>query len=227
MATLVQQGTPVELVAAGTPLVFQISMTGITAGNLVVVTIERRDTSALISDVDGSLNGQYVQAAATNGTAIWYKENSASGNETLTIEVASGANQTCYAQISEWSGLAASASLDQSITAANTGNPTSHPASTGITTTGAGVIIGTGALSGANTVTPASGFTALTEGSADPNRYFAQYKISSGVESTTATFTTSSGQDSQVALANFLDAVGGSAPIAVLARNANTILRGY
>lgn len=216
MAALVQQGTPVEATAGGSPLVFNISLNGITAGNLVVVTVELRDGDGNVVGGSGSLNGSYTEApAVTLRAGLLYKENSAGGNETVTVEVTAPNNQTCYAQISEWSGIVTSSALDQSASDTNGGSVTSHPAGAGFTTSGAGLIIGCGALGGARTGTPATGFTALNEGTADANRYIAQYKISTGSESTTGAFTTDTGVNSHCVLAAFKDAAGGGTAVPV------------
>jgi hypothetical protein len=203
MAALV--GQAVNTPAAGTS--HTVSRT-VSAGNLLVICIAVR-TDVAVNSVAGSVNASWPQAGTTQddnttNTRQYYVENCSGGSETVTVTTASSA--TVYLNLSEWSGIRTSTALDQTNGASNASG-TSHSHGS-ITTTGPGLIITASAQNGAATETVATGFTALTNTGA---RDYFQYKISSGAETTTATYTTDVSVASTARIANFLDASAGSA----------------
>jgi hypothetical protein len=177
-----------------------------TAGSLLVATIVCRDGTD-ITGVSDTVNGAWSVALKTGASsgrraAIYYRMNSGAGSLTVTVTLAASETALSFA-VSEWSGIATTSALDQSNEATNFG-ATSHSHGS-ITTTGAGVIITSAGLNSNLTETVAGGFTEINNGS----RAWAQYKISSGVETTTGAFTTAGSGDSTTVIANFLNASGG------------------
>lgn len=177
------------------------------AGDHVVVSVALR-TDATISSVAGSTNGAFAQAGThqtdtTTRSAIYYFENATGGAETITVTT--GASVVAYVNVSAWTGIRTSGSLDQNNGASNASG-TSHSHGS-ITTTGAGVIVTASAQSGVAAETVSSGFTALTNAAA---RDYFQYKISASPETTTATYTTDASVATTGKIANFLDVAASS-----------------
>lgn len=177
------------------------------AGDHVVVCVALR-TDAVINSVVGSTNGAFTQAGSpqtdtTTRSAIYYFENAAGGAETITVTTA--ASVVAYVNVSAWTGIRTSGSLDQN-NGANNASGTSHSHGS-ITTTGPSAIITVSAQSGVATETVSSGFTALTNIGA---RDYFQYKISGSSETTSATYTTDVSVATTGKIANFLEPDSGA-----------------
>jgi hypothetical protein len=178
----------------------------VAAGSLLTVEIGIRDTT-VISGVADNVNGAWTagpnlsDGPSSTRSAIFYKINSTAGTPTVTITYAASPVSS-IAQIQEWAPSNSNAVVDQQNTNANASG-TSHSHGS-ITTTGAGLICTVVTFGASTTKTVASGFTELTH---DGFRMYAQYKITTTGETTTATMTSGSSATSSAAILSFTDAV--------------------
>ena len=214
----------VQNAATGTANSLALALNGITAGSLIVVCMHCRSTGGCVS-VSGTLNGSYTQAVASAAeNAVFYFMNSASGNESLTLTFSGGPTAN-YGEAFEFTGIATTGALDQTNSNTNASG-TSHSCGS-ITTTGAGVIVASAETGGAVNKTPDdAGFTKIAYTPADASRPYSAYKISSGAETNTGSFTTNAATASYAAIANFLDVGGGGGGQPARARHALDAKRG-
>jgi hypothetical protein len=147
-----------------------------TAGNWIGVAIRSgaNPQTLTVSDSRGSVYRQATQFVQTTDgptDAIYYAENIAAGANTVTVSQTTSA--TLRLVITEFSGLAASGSID--VTASSQGSSAS-PSSGSATTTSNGELL-FGLISSANgdTVTPGSGYTSVQKVPASPTTKLAPY----------------------------------------------------
>lgn len=166
---------------------FTLALTGVQAGSLIVVSIRYRDLYGTIGTVTGSLNDAYSVAISGTGMtpAIYYFENSAAGDETVTITFTNATNQTTYAEISEWSGMRTVGALGDTavlnrVQAPPTGPPYYYTMGA-VDPTGPGVLIGCLATLSSTTFTlNVNGTTGYTRLGNETNRCVSIYKINTG-----------------------------------------------
>jgi hypothetical protein len=145
-----------------------------TASGLVVASLLATSTTPSFSAPAGWVRGPHV-ASASGSTEIWYYPNVPAGITSVTFTFTSGL--VAGGQLSEWSGVATTAPLDQSGTATATGATSVAVATAGATSAAGelGITSFEEALSSSQTVTftPGTGWTNLIS-SAGTN-YTAQF----------------------------------------------------
>lgn len=181
-----------------------ITLTGVTAGDLVVVGARERDGNS-ITGCSGSSSGAYT--AHPNNSAnsgIFYKIG-ASADGTVTCTWGATITLTAHAVAVVFNPNGATVTLDQTASATNT-TTTSHSAGS-ITTTGSGVIVSQHQVdSNPTSMTGTSGFTGTTEAT---DRQLVQYKITTTGETTTSTITTGASVSGEGHNVSFRDGAGG------------------
>jgi hypothetical protein len=186
-----------------------------TLGTLLVVTL-RSETS--VSNKPFTAPPLWLPAgeAFLNGTAhtqIWYYPSNPGGITNADFGV-SPASLDAFAQMSEWSGVAAALPLDQAGTATiSTAQPNATISTSGPTTTANELVItdiGVAPAVPGNTYTPGAGWTSMTN---DPNNGFgSEYRlnVALGLQSETVTYT--SNETWAMVIATFKPAPGGAPP---------------
>ena len=182
---------------------------------LIAVVLHRQGSEATtavsgVEIVSGSAFTQVVYhwVADTVAAGIWCLASSPGGTVTVRATFSSAIN-TPYINVSRWTGVR-DCTAEDTDTALNSATTTHVHGS--LTTTGPGLIIGAVTLSAyGRTKTAADGFTALVQN--DPEqRFFGQYRITTGgVTNETISTTISSADSSRAASAAFAAAEGGSA----------------
>ena len=132
----VQQGTEATSTSGSvTPTLTSAS----TAGNLLVAVLANRNTTsaAPFSGPTGWTKATSVFESGAGETEIWYEANNPGGVTSATFTASSGTNAIVGA-LSEWSGAAFSAPVDQTGTVATNSAATTSSVSTSGTTTIAG-----------------------------------------------------------------------------------------
>ena len=150
----------------------QASLTGVTAGNLLVCHTGNANGFALVTAVSDSGNGSWdlADGIQQDGCAVYYFEDSAAGNITVTVT----AGSTIRVHLSEYSHTG-SISLADTATNSSSGSSVGHGA---IAVTGAALIL-TSAMCDSAFTDPvaATDFTLLNDGS---QRFLAQRRITAG-----------------------------------------------
>jgi Putative Ig domain len=178
-----------------------------TAGNLIVAFVRMSSATQAVTVTDSAGNS-YVkavsQAQTTDGhqVYIFYSKNVAGKNNTVTATFSSTNNHPWLA-IYEYSGLNATAPLDQIASAQGSGSsPTCGPTAA---TTAANELVfaGTGLVNNSTaTVTAGSGYT-LQQQDSNTSRAANETAIVSSVGTQTAAFTLTSGTNYSCVLATF------------------------
>jgi hypothetical protein len=195
-AQLIQQAANEQ--TSGTTLT--LSLTGVTSGSLVAVRWRERDGSGAPSSVNGSLNGAYTLGGTdTLGVHTYYKANSSSGNETVTITY--GAAVTAQGNISEFSGVDSSPTVatDDLINGSGTshGHGTVNPSNPALILTAMSFF-----PSDAAGVTQATGFTQQSETASANERQNYSWK-SGHTGSTSATVVSAASVESSGVIVTF------------------------
>lgn len=219
-----------ESTASGTS--FTLTPTSsVGAGNELFVVVRIGDDTIHVTSptVSGSVNGSFTQVTgfpindSTNRrqVTLFYKENSTSGSEVLTISWTGAAAQN-QASFYEYSGMATSSSLDQA--SSNTCPTTSANPTTSVTTTAASeLLIGMVLHSSGDTVTvttESSGFVVCaangclndTEGTATHPHTHSSTQIVSSTGTFSYAPTLSSSIPSCVGIASFKASSGPAGP---------------
>jgi hypothetical protein len=187
-----------------------VQLTGVGAGDTLVVCLRERDQSAdptVSDDVNGAWSTAVVSRNTTTArVSLFAFHNSGAGNPTITLTY--GANKV-------FQGIAAAFNSTGAMSTGSTNNngmtSTSHNA--GNVTAGLGVMVacsGHSADSGGETI--GDGFTAFTMTAGE--REYHRYKITTG-ETVDADYTTVNSVSADHVLAGFTDAGGGGGGTAV------------
>lgn len=187
---------------------FSCTLSGLSAGDLIVGTIRTRDgetPATFETDLSGALT---LAVQRGNGvgdyTAIYYDMNASAGDNVVTATFSGGAIGGIMAYA--FAGIRTSGALDQTNNAANASGVSHNSGS--ITTTGAGVIVQHFAFSADHGPTVSdTGFTLNTASVANA---VAGYKLSGSTETTNGAVTTTNSVTSNSTIANFLDVAAGA-----------------
>lgn len=189
-----------------------VTLTGVVAGDVLVVMTGERDGAAAptISDsVNGSWSASKTKAVTVGRVALWIFQNSAGGNPTVTITYA-GTGRVCDANVSAFDGIATAGGFDTTGEATSS-TATSH-ANGSITPSAAALILATSVLSadGGTLGGLASGFVALNRstGSGITGRRAYLYKLAH-TGATTSPFTTTNSVSADHVCGAVLEAAGG------------------
>jgi len=173
---LVSQATAIQISGSN----FSVNTTS-TSGNLLVAVIGMNSTTAGVSDVTDSAGNVwrlathgYGRASEGTRTEIWYAQNATAVSS---VDVALSSPTGATAQISEYSGIAASDSL---VAAHGQGNElsTSHSTPDVITDSPNSLIIGGFSFLGTSSVSqPSNGWTPLTDVVDNTKESRAAYRI--------------------------------------------------
>lgn len=186
-----------------------ITCTSSTAGNLLVLVIHIQSSSTVVNSVTDNLAGTWVKAVdlSTSGsyTGIWYRANCPAGVTSVTAVESTGTAFT--GNVSQWSGVATSAP----VRATNTAAVITSPNRTGTASATAGdLAIGGISANSATARTLTTPFTALTTGvlpSGFSGLHAYDLPSSSGTEE--AQWTTASAANTGGVIALFIPATGG------------------
>lgn len=134
----VQKGTAVQNTALDGSHAVTVTITGVTAGNLLVLAwIWATDALTITSVTDGTAwtvaNPANTSAGGSYGQAVYFLPNAGSGTHNVVITM-SGAGTLRCGQIFEYSGLKTSSVLDKHAESGSAGNTTSNSATTAATT---------------------------------------------------------------------------------------------
>lgn len=201
-----------------------VACTSSTAGNLMVLSIHVQSTTTVVNSVTDNLGSVWVKAVdlSTSGsyTGIWYLANCGSGVTTVTATLS--ASTSYNANVSQWSGAAASSTVRSTNSAA----VLSSPNRTGTVTATAGdLAIGAISSNSATARTLSAPFTALTTGTLPANFTGSHAYDLPGSGSEEAQWTTASGANTGGVIALFIPAVvswtaeGGTNGVGITAGN--------
>lgn len=183
------------------------------AGTLLVATINCPTTPNRFQAPAAWVQATEVNIAGAGRTEIWYYANNPGGisNATFTINPA---NINCDAQMTEWSGAATVAPLDQTGTASSAGAPSLTVSTTGGMTQGAELVI-TG--DGFNKAVPGqtfgrgAGWNALTTDTA--NGFASEYRLDLPAGPAGETVTGNPATAWSLAMATFKPAAGAAGAV--------------
>lgn len=187
--------------------------TGNTAGNLLVCIFDIRISGVTISSLTDSAGNTWQQAHRSSVQGgnrvvdIWYAMNCGSGANTITVNFS--ASTTCLITLHEFSGAALTSALDQANSQVEA-TTTTHAAPS-VTTTSAGVAVGTTLTDGTSvTFTNGTGYSSLKE--QDTARQNNEYKTVTNGEAVTAPCTSNVTTIAIAAVVTFKEpAAGGGA----------------
>lgn len=189
---------------------------GVTAGNLLVVPVAYFHGGGRTITVTSSPTNTWSQHVSINGDAnshiaIWYAQNVASGDTTLTFTWSAGSGDgQLEGDILEWSSAATTGAADATVTNSSTGN--SPSVTSGTLAQEDEVILAIVSHTGNDVaITPDGTYTQISENE-DNNlgqTYNSQYKIVASTTSDTADWSLASSRAWFAALASFKGAAAG------------------
>ncbi len=177
-----------------------------TAGSLLVATVSSDPTNTAFTAPAGWVSAAGINQATAGRSEIWYYPDNPGGISTVTFTTGVNAN----VQLSEWSGVATTSSLDQTGTLAITATTASATISTSGPTTVADELVITNdgyKISGGQTFAHGAGWTSLLSDTA--NGYSSEYRLDLPAAVASETVTTSQASTWSLAIASFIPAPAG------------------
>jgi hypothetical protein len=187
------------------------------AGTLLVATINSLDTPTKFTAPASWVAGPQVSQSGGGRSEIWYYPNNPGGISSATFTV-NPANINVVAQLTEWSGVATVAALDQSGTDTDVASP-SETVSTAAATAQAGDLVitanGFGKGVGGQTYAPGAGWTSLMPPDT-ANGFASEYRLDLGAAVASETVTGAPATPWALTIAAFKPAAAPGASGAVL-----------
>ena len=196
--------------AAGDTTIANDTALNTTTGNFLVVSVSgyAGDDSGIADSIADTAGNTYVKAvqeevgvSAEEATSIWYAENITGNANNVTTVTYKGTAGDRYISVAEYSGIAASSSLDD--TASNVESATtSHSSGNATASIADALVFGGMNMVNRPNITVGAGFTTL---SSDLTSIYsvAEYKIVASTGAYAATFTSSINTNSAICVAIF------------------------
>jgi hypothetical protein len=178
-----------------------------TAGDLLVATVNGDPTASAFTAPAGWVQAIAINQATAGRVEIWYYRNNPGGITTVTFTT--GVN--AVGQLTEWSGIATVAPLDQTGSFATAATSTSATISTAAAAAEAGELVITNnsyKLGAGQTYAPGAGWTSLVND--EPNSFASEFRTDLPAAVASETVTASAATTWSLSIATFKLATGGA-----------------